>query len=91
MAETFSPRTYPRTMQLDNGTSLTLRLMNNADAGPLVAFANALPVDDLLFLRTDITDPQVVQQWVSNVDAGRSVTVLAEVAAQIVGYGALHK
>ena len=84
-------RIYPRTIHLDNGTTLTLRLIQSPDVDSLVAFARALPADDLLFLRMDITDPQVVQQWLTNTETGRSVTVLAETSAGIVGYGALHK
>ena len=56
-------RTYPRTIHLGNGTAMTLRLMSGADVDSLVSFARSLPVDDLLFLRMDITDPRVVQQW----------------------------
>ena len=84
-------RTYPRTIHLGNGTAMTLRLMSGADVDSLVSFARSLPVDDLLFLRMDITDPRVVQQWAANIETGRSVTVLAEVSAEIVGYGTLHR
>ena len=84
-------RTYPRTIYLGNGTAMTLRLMSGADVDSLVSFARSLPVDDLLFLRMDITDPRVVQQWAANIETGRSVTVLAEVSAEIVGYGTLHR
>jgi L-amino acid N-acyltransferase YncA len=83
-------REYPHAVTIDNNTNVSLRLMAAADAVRIVGFARALPADDLLFLRTDITDPNVVAQWVQNIQAGRTVTVLAEAAGEIVGYASLH-
>jgi RimJ/RimL family protein N-acetyltransferase len=82
-------RSYPRSVELGSQTA-TLRLMTPADAERLVAFARALPADDLLFLRTDITDPAVVARWVEDLRGGRTVTVLAEVDGAVAGYASLH-
>ncbi|MHB8573826.1 MAG: GNAT family N-acetyltransferase [Dehalococcoidia bacterium] len=83
---------YPRTVKLNDGSSSQLRLMTIKDRDAVLAFARTLPADDLLFLRTDITDPEVIDEWVSNLERGRTVTVLAEGAKGegIVGYGSLH-
>jgi len=80
----------PRTITLDNGTAVTLRPMTAGDADRVGAFARALPADDLLFLRTDITDPAVVAQWVRNLEAGRTVSVIAEAGGELAGYASLH-
>lgn len=91
MAEaTKSTRDYPRTVALSDGSSATLRLMTAKDGKAVLAFAQALPEDDLLFLRSDITNPDVVEQWVENIGAGRTVSVLAEVNGQMAGYASLH-
>jgi len=81
---------YPRAVTLSSGSAIQLRLMTPADADRIVAFARALPADDLLFLRTDITDPGVVAQWVRNLGAGRTITVLAEADGDLAGYASLH-
>ena len=81
---------YPRAVTLSSGSAIHLRLMTPADADRIVAFARALPADDLLFLRTDITDPGVVAQWVRNLGAGRTITVLAEADGDLAGYASLH-
>jgi len=83
-------RDYPRTIALDNNTAVSLRLMTAADADRIVTFARNLPADDLLFLRMDITNPDVVAQWVQNLAAGRTVTVIAEANGAMAGYASLH-
>lgn len=90
MSETTATLDYPRTIKLDGGAPAVLRLMAAADAAAVVAFARALPADDLLFLRSDITDPAVVDGWVANIGAERTVTVLAEANGEIAGYASLH-
>ena len=83
-------RDYPRTITLDSNTAVSLRLMTAADADRIVTFARNLPADDLLFLRMDITNPDVVAQWVQNLAAGRTVTVIAEANSAMAGYASLH-
>src|SRR6185295_6929697 len=83
-------RTFPRDVRLDNGKTLDLRLMTRADRDDIVRFARALPKQDLLFLRTDITDPAIVDQWIGNVEGDRSVTIIARVDGVMAGYVTLH-
>src|SRR5262245_19585341 len=83
-------RDYPRTVTLDDKTEITLRLMTASDADRIMAFARALPEQDLLFLRADITDPRIVAQWVQNIAAERTVTVVAEAGGNLAGYVSLH-
>ncbi|MBI3799515.1 MAG: GNAT family N-acetyltransferase [Deltaproteobacteria bacterium] len=83
-------RPYPRTFRLDENTEVSFRLMTPADTHRLVTFARALPEDDLLYLRMDITKLNVVMQWGQNIKEGRTVTVLAEVDNEIAGYVSLH-
>jgi L-amino acid N-acyltransferase YncA len=83
-------RAYPRTVVLQDGTQIGLRLMTPADAHRILAFAKSLPEDDLLFLRVDITKAFVVMLWGQNIKAGLTVTVLAEKDNEVVGYATLH-
>jgi L-amino acid N-acyltransferase YncA len=82
-------RTYPRTVQLKDNTAVNLRLMTAGDADRIMNFARSLPEDDLLFLRMDITDPEVVKHWVQNLEAGRTTAVIAEANGGMAGYAAL--
>jgi L-amino acid N-acyltransferase YncA len=84
-------RPYPRTVTLSDGREFRLRLMTpGSDVYRLHAFACTLPKDDLQFLRVDITRLMVVMLWAQNVKAGRTVTVLAEVEGEVIGYASVH-
>jgi L-amino acid N-acyltransferase YncA len=80
----------PREVSLSDGTPITLRLLTRADREAFLSFTTGLPEHDQLFLRTDITDPDVVDGWLDNIDLGRTVTIIAERGGQVLGYGSLH-
>jgi RimJ/RimL family protein N-acetyltransferase len=80
---------YPREVSLGDGT-VSFRLMTPADRDAVLAFARALPPDDLLFLRLDITTPDGADEWVQNIESGRTITVLAEADGAVVGYASVH-
>jgi len=81
---------YARELKLSDGRRVSLRLMEAADRQRVLSFAQSLPPDDLLFLRTDITEPALVDEWIGNLEKGATVTVLAEVDGKLAGYASLH-
>lgn len=82
-------RDYPITITLPDNSQANLRRMTADDLDRIVQFARALPEDDLLFLRIDITDRDAVKRWLQHQQAGQSLTLIAEVNGEIAGYGAL--
>ena len=80
---------YPRQAEIGEERTVLLRLMKRSDRDRVVDFARALPSRDLLFLRKDITDPKVVDEWVRDIEGGRTVTVLAEKDGELLAYGSL--
>ncbi len=84
-------RAYPIQIDLRDGKQATIRLMEPSDLDKIREFANKLPADDLLFLRTDITDRAVVKQWVDNIQHGNTVTLLAEIDGEVAAYASLHR
>ena len=82
--------TLPRSVRLSDGTDITLRLLERLDRAAFLAFTTSLPDHDLLFLRTDITNPDVIDGWLDNVDLERIITIVAEREGRILGYGSLH-
>jgi RimJ/RimL family protein N-acetyltransferase len=82
-------RKYPRQVSLGDD-ELTFRLMEPGDRDAVLKFARSLPPDDLLFLRLDITTPDGANEWVRNVESGRTITVLAEGGGKVAGYASVH-
>ena len=83
-------QSFPNEIVLPNGRHLALRLMGAADREQILTFARSLPPDDLLFLRTDITEPVIVDQWIADLKRANTITVLAEAEGELAGYATLH-
>ncbi|HYM14803.1 MAG TPA: GNAT family N-acetyltransferase [Dehalococcoidia bacterium] len=83
-------RLYPRQARLGNGKTFDLRLMSAANRDEIIDLARTLPQQDVLFLRMDISDSRNVDEWVRNIEAGRTVTVLAYDAGTLAGWASLH-
>ena len=64
--------------------------MEPKDQEAILGFARSLPPDDLLFLRLDITTREGADEWIRNLEAGRTLTVIADVDGAIAGYASLH-
>lgn len=83
------PPTYPMTQDFD-ASSVSFRLMTPDDRDLLLEFAQSLPESDLIYLRMDITQPEIIDEWIENLQAGRTITVFAEEDGRVIGYGSLH-
>lgn len=70
---------------------LTVRPMTADDRGALLGLADGLPDHDLLFLRRDIRDEAVVDQWIGEIDSGQIVTLLAFADDQLIGYASIDR
>ncbi|HJU09638.1 MAG TPA: GNAT family N-acetyltransferase [Candidatus Binataceae bacterium] len=90
MPDNSNRSTYPREIRVGD-EMLTLRYMIAADRDAMVAFAQALPAHDLLFLRRDITRPDMVDLWLEDINRERITTILAEHAGVIVGYATVDR
>ncbi len=75
---------FPRTLVCD-GIDLTLRRMAAGDEAALLAFAQAIPAHDLLFLPRDISEPKVIAAWVAEAGGDTLVNLLALHGDAIVG------
>jgi RimJ/RimL family protein N-acetyltransferase len=83
-------RVYPRELKLANGKRIELRLADSSSREALLSFARALPKLDLMFLRMDITDPVNIDEWLRNIERGRTITVLAYDGEALAGWASLH-
>ncbi len=67
-----------------------LRRLNPEARDDIVGLASALPEIDLQFLRSDLTDPDVVEGWIRDASSGSRFTTLAYYDGEMVGYGSLN-
>jgi len=80
---------YPKTLSL-NGVDYTLRPIRASDRDIIVRLAQYLPESDMAFIGRDITDPEAVDEWISDSERGHSITLLIEEGERIIAYGSLQ-
>jgi L-amino acid N-acyltransferase YncA len=80
-----SKHDFPMRFSL-KGRGVVLRPLAAGDREPLIAFAGALPEDDLLFLERDIAQPAEVDAWIKDTLEGRIVTLVAWEDDRAIGY-----
>jgi L-amino acid N-acyltransferase YncA len=88
-------QTGPQFLRLKPGGApqvrqVPLRTMDAGDKAKILEFADILPEEDLLFLRSDISDPAAVDDWIEDIERGTTVTLLAEPDGVPAGYASLH-
>ncbi|MDH3642170.1 MAG: GNAT family N-acetyltransferase [Gammaproteobacteria bacterium] len=82
---------YPLDVNLSDGSTANVRLMSAEDQQAILEFARGLPEEDLLFLRVDITQPDVVANWANNVAGGATVSIVAYDGDDLVGYATVDQ
>ena len=88
IASTIAKR-YPTKIELGNARNFGIRLMVPTDVEAVLTFAKCLDLDDLLFLRINITERSAVERWAHYVETGRTYTVLAVDGDRVVGEASL--
>jgi len=71
--------------------AVELHYAGPADATRLLAFARSLPPEDLFFLRRDITQPEEIDAWMRDIDAGVNGTILALRGTEVLGYSSVSR
>ena len=81
-------RSYPLHVATEAG-DIEFRMMGPADGAAVLAFAQALPAHDLLFLPRNISEPRVLSAWVKEIERGAITSLLAVNDGKVVGCGTL--
>jgi len=82
---------FPLKVALNDKRLVELRLAKPGDDEAILQFARGLPEDDLLFLRVDITQASAVANWLANVAAGTTVSLLAFDGDRLAGYATVDR
>lgn len=81
---------YPKTISLSD-QEVEIRVFGTQDRAQVLAFAQALPEQDLLFLRLDITEPDIVDAWLANISSGATFSLCAYAGGEFVGYATVER
>jgi len=79
-----------KTLQLRDGTNILIRPLSRKDGSALLAFFAALPDDDRLFLKEDVTKKEVIDRWIQELNFEKVLSIVAEKDAAIIGDATLH-
>lgn len=80
---------FPRSITLPDNTAIELRVMGPSDRDAMLAFARALPTEDLMFLRIDLTQDSAVDGWVRDIEAGFKTAIVAYDSSGLAGYASV--
>ena len=81
---------YPKTARIKDGIGVLIRPLGPDDGPNLLAFFRALPPDDRLFLKEDVTKPEVIDRWIAQLDYDKVFPIVAEKDSTIIGDATLH-
>lgn len=76
---------------LKDGTRVVLRPMVASDEEALYRFFQTLPDEVLIFIRHDVKDRTVIEEWTRKINYDRALPLLAVVGGEIVGDATLHR
>ncbi len=81
---------YRNLLTLRDGTRVLLRLLDRDDRERLQVMFAPVSDDDLRFMRHNVRDPAVTQEWIDGLDYSRVIPLVAMVNDNIVGDATLH-
>ena len=83
-------KNYPKTASLEDSLQVVLRPLLKEDEPRLVEYFQALTPQDRLCLQENFADPQVVEDWIYNLDYDDVLPLIALYNGRIVGQATLH-
>ena len=81
---------FLKTIKLRDGTSISIRPLQKQDGPALLSFFAALPKDDRLFLKEDVTNKDVINRWMEELNFDKVIAIVAEKDSAIIGDATLH-
>ena len=83
---------YPKKVSLKGSEQVTLRPLVEEDKQKLINFFSKIPLEDRMFLKEDVSDKNVIESWIKNINFDRIIPIIAETEDQrIVGDATLHR
>jgi L-amino acid N-acyltransferase YncA len=80
---------YPKELTLRDGSTITVRPLERADADALREFFLGIPEEERFFLKDDVTSEEVIRSWVDGLDFRRALPLVAVVDGRFVAEAVL--
>lgn len=81
---------FRQVVTLRDGARVLLRPLVQNDRQALLNFFATTSADELRFMRHNVSEPSVIDQWIDHLDYEKVFPVAAVVGERIVGEGTLH-
>jgi len=81
---------YRQVVTLRDGARVLIRPLTRDDRQGLLDLFLPVPKDELRFMRHNVNDPAIVNDWIDNLDYDRVFPLIAIVGDRIVGEATLH-
>ncbi len=91
MLEDMLEENFPKPAKLEDGTRAILRPLIPQDEQALVDFFKSMPEEDMIYLRDEVKDPQVVKHWCQTLDYEVTLPLIADLEGKIIGDATLHQ
>lgn len=82
-------RDYPKEVILKDGTGVSLRPLTRGDERALFEMFKRFSEDDLWFLNHDVSDPELIAQWIKDLDLNRVISIVALLEGHVIANAAL--
>lgn len=80
---------YPKEVILKDGTGVTLRPLKAGDETLLYEMFNRLSEEDLWFLNHDVSNPELIRNWLKLLDINRVISIVALLEGRIIANAAM--
>jgi GNAT superfamily N-acetyltransferase len=82
---------YRKLLNIEGKTEVELRMLRPDDKLRLLQLFKRIPENERFFLKEDVTAPEVVLSWVTNIDFHRVIPLVAVVDDEIIADATLHR
>ena len=82
---------FPTTETLPGGKEIEIRTLRPDDKDRLWAFFSAIPEHDKLYLKEDLSDPAIAEEWSKNINYDEMLPIVAIDKDKIIGYATLRQ
>jgi RimJ/RimL family protein N-acetyltransferase len=81
----------PRTVQLRDGSQAALSIVEASDGGEMLKFFRAMPEEDRLVLKADVTTADWLDRFLASLRSGEAIAVAARIDGAIRGEATLYR